>query len=300
MENFRGMSIFVHVVNSGSFSAAARQLGITKSAVSQQVTQLEDQLGTRLLHRSTRNLNLTEEGATYLQGCRQMVEAAEEANASLSQLKTTPSGTLRLTCSIEFSAHFLVPIIKDYLTDHPKMNIELLAEDQVVNMVEEGVDLALRIGELKESSLIARKLGQLELVLCAAPSYLEQFGTPQSPEELTEHNWLAFTQLPTPTQLQLQHPSGQELHIRLSGRVRSNNTLSIRQMLLSGIGISQAISYLVQKELQNGKLVRLLPEYNLPVLGLYAVYPRREHVPLKVRLFIDYILQAMSIRKAQK
>lgn len=291
MDNYRAMAVFVQVVDSGGFSAAAGKLGITKSAVSQQVTRLEEDVGTRLLHRSTRRLNLTEAGEIYLTGCRQMVEAAEEANQQVGQFKKEPSGTLRITTAHHFGASHLVPLLAPFMERYPKLSLYIDGSDKKVDLVEEGIDLALRLGPLAESSLIARKIGDLPLLLVATPSYLEQYGVPQVPAELVNHQWVTFTPLGDPYRLKLQEGQGQQHEVRLSGRARSNSYAATLEMVNAGMGIGRFLGQEVAHNLEEGRLVRVLSDYRLESVGLYAVYPHRAYVPLKVRAVIDYLIE---------
>ena len=295
MDNFRAMAIFVQVVDNGSFSAAAKKLGITKSAVSQQINQLEDDLGTRLLHRTTRQLNLTEAGELYLQGCREMVNAAEGANQRIGQYSKEPSGTLRISCSHDFAADHLVPILGPFMECHPKLSLEIDGSDEVVNLVEEQIDLAIRIGQLNESGWIARKIGEFDEVVVASPDYLERNGVPEKPSDLTNHYWVAFTRRKQPYQLRLKGSTGEQHKVRLYGRAHSNSAPSMREMIKAGMGIGQILRLNVERELKNGQLVEILTDYYSETIGIYAVYPQRAFLPLKVRAVIDYLIEKKSM-----
>lgn len=295
MDNFRAMAILVHVVDHGSFSAAAKKLGITKSAVSQQVSQLEEVLGTRLLHRTTRQLNLTEAGEIYLAGCRRMLDAADEANQQVGRFSKEPSGTLRISCSHDFAAGHLVPALGPFMENFPKLSLEIDGSDDVINLVEEQVDLAIRIGHLEESGWVARKIADLQEVIIASPGYLDRYGTPQEPSELINHQWVAFTRKKQPYQLRLQGPMGDQQTIRLYGRARSNSAPSMLEMIKAGMGIGQILKLMVMPELEDGRLVQVLPEHRSEALGIYAVYPQRSHLPLKVRAVIDYLIKNKTL-----
>ena len=291
MDNYRAMAIFVQVVDYGSFSAAAKKLGITKSAVSQQVNHLEEALGTRLLHRTTRQLNLTEAGEIYLDGCRQMMDAADGANQRIGQFSKEPSGTLRISCSHDFAADHLVPILGPFMAGYPKLSLEIDGSDEVINLVEEQIDLAIRIGHLDESGWIARKIGELQEIIVASPTYLDQHGTPQEPSELANHQWVAFTRKRQPYQLRLLGPKGDQQKVRLYGRSRSNSATSMREMVKAGMGVGQVLRLNVMDELENGQLVQVLSDYRSEAVGIYAVYPQRAFLPLKVRSVIDYLIE---------
>jgi len=291
MENYRAMAIFVQVAETGSFSGAARMMGITKSAVSQQVSLLEENLGTRLLQRTTRKLSLTEAGELYLQGCRQMVEAATAANQQIGQYSKEPSGTLRISCSQDFAAHHLVPLLGPFLDQYPKLSLEIDGSDQIVDLVAEQIDLAIRIGQLAESGMVARKICDLRELLVAAPSYLQKYGEPKIPADLTTHQWVAFTRMAHPYQLSLQGAQGQRLSVRLYGRAHSNSASTAQQMVSCGMGIGRFLELMVRRDMQQGRLVHVLSDYRLESVGLYVVYPQRTHVPLKVRAIIDYLVE---------
>jgi DNA-binding transcriptional LysR family regulator len=291
MDNYRAMAIFVQVVDHGSFSAAAKKLGITKSAVSQQINLLEEALGTRLLHRTTRQLNLTEAGEMYIEGCRQMIDAADGANQLIGQYSKEPSGTLKISCSHDFAADHLVPLLGPFMETYPKLSLEIDGSDEVINLVEERVDLAIRIGRMTESGWVARKIGEAEEVIVASPSYLERHGVPQDPSELASHYWVAFTRRTQPYQLLLQGPTGTKQKVRLYGRAHSNSAPSMREMVKAGMGIGQILKLMVKQELQSGQLVQILAEYRSEAAVIYAVYPQRAFLPLKVRAVIDYLVE---------
>lgn len=295
MINYRAMAILVHVVDYGSFSAAAKKLGITKSAVSQQISQLEETLGTRLLHRTTRQLNLTEAGEIYLEGCRNMMEAAEGANQRIGPFSKEPSGTLRISCSHDFAADHLVPLLGPFMDKHPKLSLEIDGSDEVINLVEEQVDLAIRIGQLDESGWIARKVGELEEVIVASPGYLERHGVPEEPSALANHYWVAFTRRRQPYLLRLQGPAGEQQKVRLYGRASSNSAPSMREMIKAGMGVGQILRLSVKDELGSGQLIQVLPDYRSEAVGIYAVYPQRAFLPLKVRAVIDYLIENKSL-----
>lgn len=291
MDNYRAMAIFVHVIDYGSFSAAAKKLGVTKSAVSQQINQLEETLGTRLLHRTTRQLNLTEAGEIFLEDCRLMMEAADRANHRIGQYRKEPSGTLRISCSHDFAADHLVPLLGQFMKNYPKLSLEVDGSDEVINLVEEKVDLAIRIGHLNESGWIARKIVDLEEVVVASPGYLERYGFPEEPSDLANHHWVAFTRRKQPFLLRLLGPTGEQHKVRLYGRARTNSAPSMREMVKAGMGIGQALKLNVKDELKNGQLVELLPDYHTETIGIYAVYPQRGYLPLKVRAVIDFLVE---------
>lgn len=198
MDDLKRMMIFSHVVEAGSFSAAARRLDIAKSAVSKHISLLEENIGVRLLNRTTRRLSLTDAGESYYQSCAKMVEAAEEAKYCVTALQDEPRGMLRISCPASFGIDYVTPLLNEFLQLYPLLSAELLLDDNVVDMTEEGIDIAIRIGWLPDSSLRAKKLKDAQRLLCASPAYLERMGMPKTPEDLVQHDWVIFTRLPTP------------------------------------------------------------------------------------------------------
>ena len=288
MDDLRRMVIFSHVVEAKSFSAAAQRLGIAKSAVSRHITLLEKSVGVRLLNRTTRSLNLTEVGETYYQGCARIVAEAEEVTRRISTLQDTISGTLRVACPIVLGKQFLAPLLADFVQQHPSLNVDLVLEDQVVDMVEAGIDVGIRVGWLKDSTLMARKIAESPRLLCASPAYLERREKPENPEQLVDHDWIIFSLLPTPYHWTFAK-NRTDHRIQAKGKVKTNNAEAVRVFLLSGTGIAALSDFLVADDIKAGRLVQLLPDYNCGSAGIYAVFQDRRYQQAKVRLFIDYI-----------
>ncbi len=288
MDDLRRMMIFYHVVDTHSFSGAARQLGIARSAVSRHIALLEKSIGVRLLNRTTRQVTLTEAGETYFQSCARIVAEAEAATRRLNQLQEEPEGTLRIAAPISLGNQFITPLVRDFMQRYPSLNVELLLDDQIIDMVKEGIDVSIRVGWLHDSNLVARKLGDWPRYLCASPDYLERHGKPETPARLARHEWIIFTMLPTPyhwTFIKNKH----EERIQVRGRFKTNNADAVRSSLLAGSGIAAQAAFLVQDDIKAGRLVHLLPEWDCGSVGMYAVYQDRRYQQAKVRLFIDYI-----------
>lgn len=283
MDRLRQMAVFAQVIQAGSMSGAARDLGLTASAVSQQIRQLETDLGVTLLHRSTRKLSLSEAGAVFLDGCQAMVSAAKGAEQRLADLRDAPVGELRLTAPADFARSHLAPALAPWLLDHPGLTLRLLASDERVDLIEHRIDLAIRIGRLPDSSLVARRLGTWEEVLCAAPSYLARRGVPREPADLAGHDWLSLTVLTEPAHVEMTDAKGHVERLRLEPRLASNSASSLRELALAGLGIVRQPLMDVAGELRRGQLVRLLPGWVLPELGVFAITPRRDEQPAKVR-----------------
>ncbi len=293
MENLKRMVIFFHVVDTQSFSGAARQLGIARSAISRHITLLEKSIGARLLNRTTRRLSLTEVGKTYFESCARIVAETETATHRVSQLRDEPEGTLRIAAPISLGNQFVTPLVRDFMQRYPALNVELLLDDRVIDMVKDGIDVGIRIGWLHDSNLIARKLGDWPRYLCAAPEYIANHGKPGTLDQLSEHEWIIFTQLPTPYHWTFTK-NKREKRIQVKGRLKTNNADAIRSCLLAGAGIAAQASFLVRDDIETGRLEHLLPEWDCGSVGMYAVYQDRRYQQAKVRLFINYLDKATA------
>lgn len=278
MEQYKRMALFAEVVIAGSLTSAARKLGMTPSAVSQHLRVLETDLGLSLLHRSTRKLTLTEAGARYFEGCAAMVAAARSAEQALERHRDEPQGELRIAAPIGFGgmlAQALAPLQK-----YPKLSLCLLADDAVVDLIDERIDIALRVGNLPDSSLVARRLGSMPAQLCAAPSYLNEHGWPQHPQDLEHHVWLGGA---ATRALQLTGPGKAAADVKVPVRVRATQVTALHALCLAGWGISVAVSEDDHKALANGSLAPVLPDWKLRDMVLHAITPRRDEQPAKVR-----------------
>lgn len=287
MDQLKRMAIFAEVVASGSMTAAARQLGMTPSAVSQHLRQLELSLGLALLHRSTRRLALTEAGERYHAGCAAMVAAARSADQALARLREEPEGELRLAAPAGFGgllAKALAP-----LRSHPRLSLRLLLDDTVIDLIESRVDLALRVGDLADSSLVARKLGSMGRQLCASPAYLAERGWPALPRDLLQHDWLGGKSGQSGSDmLELQGPGGEREVLRLEARVQAQVT-ALHALCLAGWGIGLGVSEDDRQALADGRLLPVLPGWALSDLPVYAITPRRGDQPAKVRHALDLL-----------
>jgi DNA-binding transcriptional LysR family regulator len=288
MDQLRRMAIFAEVVASGSMTAAARQLDMTPSAVSQHLRQLEQALGLALLHRSTRRLSLTEAGERYHAGCAAMVAAARSAEQALARLRDEPEGELRLAAPIGFGsllASALAP-----LRAHPRLSLQLLLDDAVIDLIGARVDIALRAGALPDSALVARKLGSLPRQLCASPAYLAARGLPQQPEDLLAHDWLGGKPgAADGERLELQGPDGERRRVWLKARVQATQVTALHALCVAGWGISVVVSDDDRRALADGRLLPVMPGWRLDDLPVYAVTPRRGEQPAKVRHALDLL-----------
>ncbi|QUJ70116.1 LysR family transcriptional regulator (plasmid) [Photobacterium sp. GJ3] len=289
LDTFSAIPVFVCVVEQGSFSAAAQHQGITKSAVSKRIAQLELSLGTRLLHRTTRSLRLTEAGEQYYACAQAAVMKAQEGEDRLAQQQKQPSGQLKVTVPMTFGRLHVAPLIPEFLKAYPEIRLDLSMEDAMVDMVEGGFDLAIRIGHIPESSLIARKIAPCRSVLCASPEYIAQHGMPQSPADLRHHNCLYYSFFRGGAEWRFDGPTGIE-SVQPQGNYRVNNSEALREALLHGTGICQMPTFIVGPDLAAGKLVPVMTDYALPVHAIYAMFPERKHLPAKVRVLIDFLL----------
>ena len=281
------MEIFARVVGAGSMSAAGREMGLSPAVVSKRLRRLEDRLGTRLLQRTTRQLALTEAGQGYYERVVAILASVEEAEAFVSRRSAVARGTLKVSAPTSFGRMHIAPHLSAFLTAHPELACNLDLTDELVDIVGEGYDLAIRIAELEDSSLVARRLAPVHRVLCAAPSYLERAGVPRSISDLeTNHVCLSTTQQET---WRLEGPDGAEL-VRTGGPIRTNSSEVVREAVLSGLGIALRSTWDVGPELRAGKLALVLPDYRASKdVGLFAVYPSRRFLPAKVRVLIDFL-----------
>jgi DNA-binding transcriptional LysR family regulator len=293
LERLADMATFARVVDAGSFSAAALQLGLSKSAVSKAVSRLEAHLDLRLLSRTTRRLTPTEAGLTFHAYCRQVVASAEEAEQHLGQLRDVPSGLLRMTCPLTFGVARVAPALPVLLARYPALRVSVVVDDRVVDLVAENFDMALRMGRLPDSSLVARKLADLHSVLVASPAYIAQAGEPRRPADLLRHHCLSFGDRAEATTWQFEGPQGLE-SVQTQGRLMLNTSLGIREAALAGIGIADVASYLVADDLAAGRLVALMPGYRSAPIPLYAVYPHHRHLAAKVKVAIEFFQEVFQ------
>lgn len=288
VEAIAAIPVFVAVVEAGSFTAAAKKLGLTKSAVSRRVSDLEEDLGVRLLHRTTRRLSLTEAGERYLQHARPALLEAQAAEDAVSQLQAKPRGRLRINAPMSFGRLHVAPAIPAFLECYPEIEVHMTMDDRVVDLVSGGFDVAIRIGSLPDSSLIARKLGPSHNALCATDAYLRKHGEPRTPEELLDHNCVLYAYFSDANEWTFIRDDHRQ-SVRVSGRYQVNNSEALREALLQDVGIGRIPTFIVGPDLAAGRLKRVLPDYTMPSQDIYAVWPETRHLPAKVRLFIDFL-----------
>ena len=289
------LAVFVAVVNAGSFTAASDKLELSKSMVSKCVNRLEAALGARLLHRTTRRLRLTEAGSALYETSNSALSAIDDAQLAVSKLQGAPRGTLKVSASQAFGTVILPGVVTQLTREYPDLSIELLLDDRHVDLVREGVDVAMRItGEPPDSGMVYRRLGPNRQVVCASPAYLDKRGTPVTPQELASHACIAHTQRSTPRTWHFTTPTGGKVSVQIDGRIAVTNALAVRSCALEGLGIIELNSYIVGADIGAGRLVRLLEGYHPKELSVYAVFPQRRFLAPKVRVFIDAMLACMT------
>lgn len=290
MDRFQAMSVFARVVEAGSFVGAAERLGISNSAASRLVSELESRLGVRLLHRTTRRLSLTESGRLFYERCTQVLTDLEEAEASVGALSSEPRGTLRITCGQSWGVLRLAPAIAGFSSLHPSVRFAVDLSDRLVDLVEEGFDLAVRTGPVASATLVARPLGDTRMIACAAPAYLERHGTPQEPGDLVRHNCIAYAYASGQGAWRFSDRDGRSHQVRTTGTVLSNSGDLAAAIAVRGMGIAFEPDFIVAEDLAAGRLVRVLPDYDGPTLPIRILYPSRRHLSAKVRSFVDFLV----------
>lgn len=293
MDLFSSMRMYVAVVDGGSFASAADKLDISRAMVSKQIQKLEEHLGTRLLNRTTRRLSLTETGREFYERSTQIMTDVEEAEQVAGQMNRTPQGVLRVTIPLSYGQHRLATIIGDYTQAYPKVQLDISLSDRKVDLIEDGFDLAVRIGVMPQSDLIARKIGGVRSIVCASPAYIARHGAPQAPAELSSHACLGYTLTGSGADWRFETPDG-PLVVPIAGPIRADNGDIIRLAALSGAGILFQPHFIVGDDLAAGRLIQLLPEWQSAELGVYAVYPSRKHLSAKVRTFVDFLAAALD------
>ncbi|WP_339486693.1 LysR family transcriptional regulator [Pseudomonas sp. EL_65y_Pfl2_R95] len=287
MEQLKRMAIFATVVERGSMVAAAEVLGMTASAVSQQIRKLEQSTQVSLLHRTTRKLTLTEAGAGFYQSSAQVMALAQEAEQRLAEMRDAAVGELRIAVPVGFSGRHLSDALSPLLQAHKGLSVQLFFQDERIDLVEKRIDLAIRVGPQQDSSLVARHIGDAVFILCAAPSYLLTQPQITRPENLLDVTWLLLSTTQMHESLKLLGPNGQTENIRIEGRVACNNLLAVRNFTLAGMGVSLQPRHEITDELASGQLREVLPGWQMPPLGIYIVTPRRDVQPAKVRYAVE-------------
>ena len=294
MDSLTDIAVFVKVVESGSFTAAAERLSLSKSVVSKYVTRLEDRLGARLLNRTTRRLSLTEAGSVFHERSQLALQEIEEAEAEVSRMQVKPRGILRLNTPMSFGIMHVAPALPDFIRQYPDVSIDMNLDDRKVDVIEEGFDISIRIADLPDSSLVARRLGPCRHAIVASPDYLDRHGTPSTPYELQQHYVITFRYQETAHSWHFRSPDNKTISVPVSGSVQMNNSLALREALLGGIGITRTPTFVVGQDIQDGRLRPILTNYETLEVSIYLVYPQRRHLSPKVRAFIDFLVKRIS------
>ncbi|GHD40796.1 DNA-binding transcriptional regulator, LysR family [Marinobacter persicus] len=289
MKHWDAIEAFIAVVQEGSFSAAARRLGVSPSHISRQVAGLEKRLGTPLLYRTTRSIRLSEAGETYFQQCHSLMEGFISAEEELRQAQQKPAGSLRVTCATTFGERFLAPALNDFVTRYPDIQLDLHLTNRQTDLVSEGYDLAVRMGSLKDSSLLSRRLCDRREYLCASPAYLQRHGMPHTLAELAHHNcllgsntWWLFSE------------NGQRRELKVTGNWRSNSGPALLDAVRKGLGIAQLPDYYVEPLLARGELVSMLEQYRYPFSGVWLVYPQAKQRSVKLKVLNEFLIERFS------
>ena len=289
MDRLQSYAAFARVVELGSFAAAAGRLAVSTSAVSRQVADLESHLEVRLLNRTTRRLSLTEAGQAFYERCVQLLADVDETEAAVRSEAVTPRGTLRITCGVTFGERYLAPAVAEFAGRHPQVAFDIDLSDRAVDLVEEGFDLAVRIGPVGPQALVARRIADTQLVCCAAPAYLARRPPLRTPDDLQHHECFAYTYAAAANGWTFEDRDGTWHTPRVSFRHRANNGRMLMAMAVAGVGIALEPDFIVADEVRAGRLVRVLPEYQPPRSPVSAVYPSRRHLSAKVRAFVDFL-----------
>jgi len=293
MDTIVGMRTFEAVVVAGSFTQAAGRLDVSPQLVSKYVNQIESRLGVRLLNRSTRHLSLTEAGRIYYERCRQLLADFDKMESIVSQSIVKVQGKLRISAPMSFGTMHLTCAIAKFMTLQPEISIDLVLDDRKVDIIGEGFDLAIRIGTLQESSLVARKLAPVRMVVCGAPDYFERLGVPETPAQLADHDCLQYDYWSEQGQWSFER-NGEIQHVAIKGTFSANNGNALRVAAIAGRGIIFQPTFIVGEDIQAGRLQKVLSDYRLQEVNVYAVYPHRQYLSAKVRTFVDYLTDYFS------
>lgn len=289
MDKFADLEAFTAVVDAGTFSAAGERLGIAKSVVSRRVSQLERRLGSRLLHRTTRRLSLTDTGRNFYQRAVQILADLDDAEQSVTEETLELRGSIRLAAPLTFGLMHMSDAITDFLKEHPGIELNLDLNDRNINLVEEGFDMAVRIGDLEDSTLVTRRTGVSHNVTCASQSYLDTHGEPTHPDELKQHIGLQYSNIPYRQQWRYETPEGKTVYAQPQIRIRANNGESLAAAASAGLGITAGPTFILGKYIREGSLVTILNEYRRPSVGIHALYPPGRLIPKRIQLLSDFL-----------
>ena len=292
MDVFKAMRTFVAVVEAGSFVGAMDAMNLSKAAISRQIADLELHLGVRLMQRTTRRLSLTDAGQTYVQRCKEVLQAVDDAEAQAGSSTGQAQGLLRIGAPQTFGALHLAALWGRFAAENPQVTMDIVLSDRVVDLVEEGYDLVVRIARLSDSALVSRVLAPTRMVLCASPPYLARHGTPQHPHELARHEVISYSYWSSGDEWSFEGAEGR-VTVRTRSRIHANNGDTCRAAALAHQGVILQPDFLVHEDLRRGDLVELMPQFRAPELSVHAVYPTRKQLPLKVRRLVDFLVEAL-------
>ncbi|TWX66895.1 LysR family transcriptional regulator [Colwellia demingiae] len=283
---WEGISEFVYVAENESFTLASKKMAISTAQVSRQISALEKRLNIKLFYRTTRKVSLTEEGRIFYQHCRSVLDGLDAAERAITNLQSKPQGKIKLTAPVTYGEKQILPLVNDFLKQYSDVEVSAYLSNQRVDLVEDGYDLAIRLGNLSDSSMMAKKLGERSNFVCASPLYLQKHGIPHSISELNKHSCLLGT-----NDYWHFRESDKEKSVRITGRLRYNSGYSLTDAALKGLGIVQLPDYYIKQHLQSGELVTLLDNYRAPDEGIWAIYPQNRHLSPKIRLLVDYLAE---------
>ncbi len=294
MDRLTEMEAFATVVDQGGFTDAAKKMGISKSAVSKHVSSLEARLGARLLNRTTRRVSPTEIGLAYYDRARRVLNDAGEADSLVTSMQSAPSGLLRISVATDFGVNHLSPVLGDFLAEFPEINVNMVLNNRYVELISEGFDMAIRIGELEDSSLRARKFSETTRRMIASPAYIEKYGRPEKIDDLNEHKLLHYSSQSNGAVWKLTAPSGEKRQIRTAGWLSVNDGQSLLNAAIAGLGIAYLPSFLYSDAMAQGLVEDVIPDLPVETQGIYAVYPPGRFTQPKVRAFIDFLVHAFA------
>jgi DNA-binding transcriptional LysR family regulator len=295
VDRFQAFTAFARVVEAGSFVGASERMGVSVSAVSRQVAELEAHLDVRLLNRTTRRLSLTEAGQGFYDRCVQLLADLDEAEIAVTSASIVPRGTLRLTCSATLASRHLAPAVAAFALRHPQMRFDVEISERVVDLVEEGFDLAVRVGSTGSQNLVGRKIGTTRMLCCASPAYLERHGEPLAPEDLARHVCMSYEYLPNRNVWSFRDPAGgRDRNVRIADAFHANNGRFLEALAAEGAGISREPDFIVGPDVRAGRLKPILLAFEPPPLPIYVVYPSRRHLSAKVRAFADFLVERFA------
>ncbi|MGR8998080.1 MAG: LysR substrate-binding domain-containing protein [Gammaproteobacteria bacterium] len=299
MDKLTSMNVFVRVAKTGSFAGGARDLDISRAMATKHIMQLESYLGTRLFNRTTRSLSLTEVGSEYLERCQQVLGDVEEMEAAVTHLQTEPRGVLKISAPPVIGSTHIARALAEFLKIHPDLTVDMYLQGSTGDLVDEGMDLAIHLGGLEDTSMVARKLASSMLVVCASPEYLAKHGVPKKPEDLVNHSCLVNWAIPPRNKWQFKGDDGY-IVMNVSGRMQANAAHPIRLAAINDLGLVMLPTYIVGGDLEKGLLKRVLENYKLPPLDIYAVYPHRKYLSAKVRTFMDFLQEWLEHRVSKQ